>query len=71
LKIDTTSSSRYVLEDRVEDCDFLNSYLVIENDYSLNSKVKYITEEFENKQIFFREKSSAMLKEILVDMYRN
>ncbi len=71
LKIEATSSSRYVLEDRVEECDFLNSYLVIENDYSLNSKVKYITEEFENKQIFFREKSSAMLKEILVDMYRN
>ena len=44
--------------------------MVIENDYSLNSKVKSVIKEFENKQIFFREKASAVLKDTIVDMYR-
>lgn len=70
LKIESSADSKYFLEDNVVDGAFLNSYTVIENDYSLNQRVKNIVEEFENKQIYFREKSSAILKDILIDIYR-
>ena len=70
LKINGSNPPRYVFKQEVEDCEFLNSHIVIENNYSLNSKVKNIIKEFESKQIFFREKSGAMLKDILVDIHR-
>lgn len=70
FKINGSNPPRYVFKQEVEDCEFLNAHLVIENDYSLNSKVKSVIKEFENKQIFFREKSSAMLKDILIEMHR-
>ncbi len=70
LKISASNPPRYLFKQEIEDCKFLNSHIVIENNYSLNSKVKNIIKEFESKQIFFREKSGAMLKDILVDMHR-
>lgn len=70
LKIDPSAKSKYFLEDSVDDGGFLNSYIILENDYSINQKVKIIIEEFEKKQIFFREKGSALLKDILIDIYR-
>ena len=70
LKINPKNPPRYKLKEEIEDCAFFNSHFVIENDYSLNSKIKSIIKEFENKQIFFREKAGAVLKDILVDMYR-
>lgn len=70
LKIDPSAHSKYFLEDIVEEAGSLNSYMVLENDYSINQKIIGLIEEFENKQIYFREKASAMLKDILIDIYR-
>lgn len=70
LKIDPFAKSKYFLEDSVDDGGFLNSFIMLENDYSINQKVKSVIDEFEKKQIYFREKASALLKDILIDIYR-
>ena len=70
LKIESTDCAKYFLEDTVEDAHLLNSYMVLENDYLVNQRIISLIEEFENKQIYFREKASAMLKDILIDICR-
>lgn len=70
LKSDPKKPPRYKVENNIEDCDFLNSFCVLKNSYNLNAKIKSIIEEFEKSQRFYREKSSAILKDLLADMYR-
>ena len=71
LKISSPNHIRYKLQNKIDDCEILNNHIFIRDNYTINSKIKELTEEFNNKQIFFREKASAVLKEILIDMYRN
>lgn len=70
LKIDSANNSKYFLNEKVEDAILLNSYMVLESDYLLNQKIIGLIEEFENKQIYFREKASSILKDILIYIYR-
>lgn len=56
--------------DIVDDCSLLNSHIYIQNGSIFQSAVKNIIQEFLSKRIYFREKSSAALKDLLIDIYR-
>lgn len=56
--------------DIVKDCSMLNSYLYIDDGSTFQYAVKSIVKEFSSKRIYFAEKSSAILKDLLVDLYR-
>jgi len=71
LKISSKTHIRYKPLSNIEDCEILNHHIFLKSNYEINSKVKKLTEEFSGKQIFFREKASAALKGILIDIYRN
>ncbi|MBQ4110004.1 MAG: helix-turn-helix domain-containing protein [Clostridia bacterium] len=48
-----------------EDVEIFNSYFVIKNGFSLAGKFSEIVEEYEKREIYFNERCSAILKDIL------
>lgn len=56
--------------DIIDDCTLLNSYIVKNNAASCYSPIKKIITEFSSRRIFFREKCSSILKDMLIDLYR-
>ena len=54
----------------VNDCEFLNSHLFLMNADDVLEPLKKILREFSTQKIFYRENSSAILKNILVKLYR-
>lgn len=54
----------------IENSDFLNSYTVVTDAEYLHNKLRKIIEEFLGHKIYYREKASGILKEILVQMHR-
>ena len=54
----------------IDDCEFMNSHIAIDDNMRFYNTVQNIITEFSEKKIYFREKSSAMLKELLIDIYR-
>lgn len=60
----------FIQECFIDDCDFLNSPTCYENMAEMYMPVSDIVREFSDKRMFYREKSSAMLKSALIDIYR-
>lgn len=54
----------------VEDCDFLNHALFMDFDPLINNKINAIIREFSEKKFFYREKSSSVMKGLVVDICR-
>lgn len=54
----------------VSDCDFVNSHLFLMNADDVLEPLKKILREFSTQKIFYRANSSAILKNILVKLYR-
>ena len=54
----------------IEDSHFLNSFLLFENGLIFKNAFSEITEEFSSQQIYFKEKSSSILKKLLIEMHR-
>jgi len=55
---------------RFSDCEALNHPLVLENAVFVESDLMQIAEEYTKRKIFFREKSSGLLKKIFIDIAR-
>ncbi len=56
--------------DFVEDADFLNGCLFIENAAVFASAIKRIVEEYSTRKLMYREAAGSMLKEMLIGLYR-
>ena len=54
----------------VDDADFLNSYLFIANADDCLDSLKKILKEFSIQKMYYREKAGALLKGLLVELYR-
>ena len=54
-----------------DDCPSLNSHVAIEKAVFLKQAMADITDEFNEKRIFFREKASAILKELVCEIVRH
>lgn len=54
----------------VEECDFLNGHIFVKDNMRFCSDVEKIIKEFSEKKIYFRETSGAVLKKLLIDIYR-
>ena len=54
----------------IEDCDFLNSHLFITSGSECLANIQEILNEFSSQRIYYRENSSALLKSLLVILYR-
>ena len=54
----------------IDDADFLNSYLFIANADDCLESLKRILKEFSIQKLYYREKSGALLKGLLVELYR-
>ncbi len=61
----------YTIEDTIDDGGALGSYIFIEDGYELGEKIRAIITEFGSKAPFFLEKSGALLKDVLIDIYRS
>lgn len=64
---DLTVSWHY---EHVENCDCLNTYCFISNAQSYLENITEILNEFSTQRIYFRERSSALLKELLIQLQR-
>ena len=60
----------YTEKDMVEDCDFLNNHLYVPSGYRHHEAISEIINEFAHKMIFYREKTSGLLKNLLIEMHR-
>ena len=54
----------------VDDCDFMNGHIFVKDNLRFYGEVEKIIKEFSDKKIYFREKSDAVLKNLLIDVYR-
>jgi len=54
----------------IDDADFLNSYLFIANADDCLDSLKKILKEFSIQKMYYREKAGALLKGLLVELYR-
>lgn len=54
----------------IDDADFLNSYLFIANADDCLESLKRILKEFSIQKLYYREKAGALLKGLLVELYR-
>ncbi len=70
VKIKSSSEVLFFNDDTVEDCVYINKFFYLKNDYLIKTQITKIADEFENKRIYFREKSGAILKDILIEMSR-
>ncbi len=70
VKIKSSSEIVFYNDDVIEDCTYINKFFYMENEYLIKTQITKIIDEFENKRIYFREKSSAILKDILIEMSR-
>lgn len=57
-------------KDTVEDCDYLNRHIFIQPGARHQETVNAIVNELSQKMIFYREKASALLKELLIEIHR-
>ena len=54
----------------IDDAEFMNSYLFIANADDCLESLKRILKEFSIQKMYYREKASALLKGLLVELYR-
>jgi len=55
----------------IDDAEFMNSYLFIANADECLDTIKRILREFSIQKMYYREKSGALLKSLLVEIYRH
>ncbi len=63
-------TSHFSEKDIIDDCDFLNDHLFIQSGGKHFDAISGIVNELAQKMIFYREKASAMLKDLLIDIHR-
>lgn len=56
--------------DFIDDAEFMNSYLFIANADDRSESLKRILKEFSIQKMYYREIAGALLKELLVELYR-
>lgn len=56
--------------DEIEDSDILNSHLVLHEASFFETYINAIVDEFNKKKFFYREKSSSVLKDLLIELHR-
>ncbi len=56
--------------EKVRDCDFINSHIYIKNGKNYSDAINDIVTEFKLKKLYFREKAGGILKGILIDIVR-
>lgn len=54
----------------IEDCDFFNTFFLFNDNMGLSAIIEEIIKEHSEKKIFFMEKCSSVLKNLLIDIYR-
>ena len=71
-RISVSDDMQFPLIEReiIDDCEFANSYLFIANANECVESLKKILEEFSIQKMYYREKASAQLKSLLVELYR-
>ncbi len=57
-------------KDTIDDCDFLNGHLFIPSGGRHFNAISGIVKELAQKMIFYREKASAILKDLLIEIHR-
>lgn len=57
-------------QEHISDCEFINSHLFLANADDFLEPLKKILREFSTQKILYRENSSAVLKNVLVKLYR-
>ena len=70
VKLDDTHTPTDKYNIDIENGGFLNSHLYIENGTEFFHVLRNIINEFSSRELFFREKSSALLKNLLIDLSR-
>lgn len=60
----------HVDAETVRDNEFLNSHRIVPNAEGFLKSLEKILEEFSTQKIYYHEKSGALLKELLVELYR-
>lgn len=70
ISIENNLSLPVVTQANVADCDFLNSHLFINNSNEHLALIQEILNEFSSQRIHYRENGSAMLKILLINLYR-
>lgn len=54
----------------IDNCEFFNSYIILNNASFINGMLKAVIEEFNTKTVLYKEKCSSLIKEILIELYR-
>lgn len=54
----------------IDDCDFFNTFFLLNDNMGLHTIIEGIIKEYSEKKIFFMEKCSSVLKNLLIDIYR-
>jgi len=70
LSLSSRTELPQIETDFVEDADFLNDCLFIENAAVFASAIQRIVEEYSTRRLLYREAAGSMLKELLVRLHR-
>jgi AraC-like DNA-binding protein len=70
MKLSETVKPIFKKETFIEDCDIFNGHFFLNDNRGLTAAVEMIIKEFSEKNIFFRERCSSALKNLLIDIYR-
>lgn len=69
--VENEQLERKCLNETITDCDSFNSHLYIENGETYFDVLQSIVSEFAQRRIYFREKSSGILKDLLTELARD
>ena len=70
LKLSHSQKPCFKNESLIEDCELFNGFFFLEDNVGFYTAVERIIKEFSEKNIFFREKCSSLLKNLMIDIYR-
>lgn len=70
ISISDDTQLPFVDQEIIDDCEFASSYLYITNADDCLESLKKILKEFSIQKMYYREKGSALLKGLLVELYR-
>lgn len=71
IRVSEGKSLPSIHKEIIEEPEFLNSYLYIKNAENCLNSIQKISEEFAVQKIFYQERGSALLKDLLVELYRH
>lgn len=70
VKLDKSQNACFNNEIFIEDCNLFNSFFLLNDNMGLHTIIELIIKEYSEKKIFFMEKCSSVLKDLLIDIYR-